>query len=1023
MKALNIIFAIVFILTCAEASAHGDNGESSGQEEYARQDEAAEDIFAGYFDIRTGCGEGEEVTGRIHLERNKDILHSPVPEGWHFEITGQPAENLFSIRTWRDLSGRVLGIFSVAEGKHTGSVERPYPMEMALMDGEDVLGRFSVEIHIEEQTLWETLYERYVPIALETGRMYGRMRFSDSRTAELIGELEETGGRFRGLRCYDAKPQDYVGDFGHDDEFLPTGTIEYDWEKVVNMIGELGYSYAKSAIYGPEGDPEKRKRLRDALYHAILTYASSVPVEGTDMMTDGKPIGNCTGDGFSLLQAHGLSGIQIPTHQWTLTDGLTVPALVLMPDLMDGMSRGDTLCLQVHDALIRYMQIFFSEIKSRRSIDDPDGRWGEIRDTLHSHGAWADANLGHRSRTLLALPLIWADYNRPVTYVQYWYSSYYDDPPFEGFSFSPGWSPHGVIDDVRYWVSRCGIPTHEYAQSGFQPDGTISHHTGHGTDMAMVAYGFEWLTSSNTGYLYLKDTPFRLPDQCYQFEADRLAQIYPRLFYRQRMDFLAAGRSFLDDMKKFVTVRYAGAVESLMDARSEDTSIEGAEKLKEICRQLNDDSFEYSGTDAYWVQEYLVHRRGENEKPFFASLKLKSERTVGAEDFNRKTRRSWYAGYGILPVKVYGDEYSDKVLRNFDWHALPGLTEEWRTDAMPLGHSQASLPGANRTAGVLSDGMTGMGIYHHLPKEEYSSATGFKTYHFMESMIISTGTGIRRLREGQGQEIVTFIDQSELRTPLSWSIGGKVQTLMPGEDTVVRAVTGRPFWLHHGKKGYLVFPEGRSTLIIKTGAEVNVTDLDAATGMENFIIALSHGPLKKDGPRCGSYRYVQIPNAEAEDMDRLLKETAADLEFSEKPGAAHAVCSKSLGIWQFAFFKPGKISAGGISVSSCDTAQIMLRDAGDRWILSAGNPAPDGRKRTLKFRTDAPLAPGTYRYMTAGLYPLEGETVSVSPCEGGREITVDLPDFEDAARYGYSSDLYSASPIVFQIPKTPLPKL
>lgn len=284
MKALNIIFAIVFILTCAEASAHGDNGESSGQEEYARQDEAAEDIFAGYFDIRTGCGEGEEVTGRIHLERNKDILHSPVPKGWHFEITGQPAENLFSIRTWRDLSGRVMGIFSVAEGKHTGSVERTYPMEMALMDGEDVLGRFSVEIHIEEQTLWETLYERYVPIALETGRMYGRMRFSDSRTAELIGELEETGGRFRGLRCYDAKPQDYVGDFGHDDEFLPTGTIEYDWEKVVNMIGGLGYSYAKSAIYGPEGDPEKRERLRDALYHAILTYASSVPVEGTDMI-------------------------------------------------------------------------------------------------------------------------------------------------------------------------------------------------------------------------------------------------------------------------------------------------------------------------------------------------------------------------------------------------------------------------------------------------------------------------------------------------------------------------------------------------------------------------------------------------------------------------------------------------------------------------------------------------------------------------------------------------------------------
>ena len=32
--------------------------------------------------------------------------------------------------------------------------------------------------------------------------------------------------------------------------------------------------------------------------------------------------------------------------------------------------------------------------------------------------------------------------------------------------------------------------------------------------------------------------------------------------------------------------------------------------------------------DAYWVNEFLVHRRGEHESPFYASLKLKSERTA-----------------------------------------------------------------------------------------------------------------------------------------------------------------------------------------------------------------------------------------------------------------------------------------------------------------------------------------------------------------------------------------------------------
>ena len=83
-----------------------------------------------------------------------------------------------------------------------------------------------------------------------------------------------------------------------------------------------------------------------------------------------------------------------------------------MPDLLAGMQKGDKTCLEVHDALIRYNQVFMSIVQSRRAIDNPQGRWGEIQDTLYSSGAWADANLGHRSRTMLALPIIWADYNR-----------------------------------------------------------------------------------------------------------------------------------------------------------------------------------------------------------------------------------------------------------------------------------------------------------------------------------------------------------------------------------------------------------------------------------------------------------------------------------------------------------------------------------------------------------------------------------------------------------------------------------
>lgn len=968
---------------------------------------AQEKVLASYFDIPVDSPEGTEVTGRIHLERNKDVHTMPVPEGYHFEILRQPEEALFRIETRYDLSKRMMGVLEVDKGKSTPSAPRNYRMIVALKDGDRQLEKFDVNVRIVRQTLWSLLYERYLPKTLRNPRMYGNKKCTDAEIGAMIEEVERNGGKFEGFRSYGTKPQDFDG----------RNTIEHDWTSIASKIGQMGYAYAASEVYGPEGRTDKRERLKNALYKAILAYTRSVPVEGDDVMIDGKPIGDCTGDGFSLLEADGIIGRQVPTHQWTMTDPLVVPALHLMPGLLEGMKKGDETCLQVHDALVRYFQIFMSVIKSRRAIDNPDERWGEIRDTLYSSGAWADANLGHRSRTMLALPLIWADYNRPMTYVQYWYEDFYGGKPFEGFSFQPGWSPHGVVSDVSYWMTKYNIPAHRYAQSGFQPDGTVSHHIGHGTDAAMVAYGFEWLTECSEGYACFRDTPFKIADKHYQFQLDRLLEVYPKLFYKQRMDFLVAGRSFLHDMRRFALKTYPNAVRSLFRARSRDTRLERAEELEEVCRRLKENTYEHSGTHAYWVNEFLVHRRGENEPSFYASLKLKSERTVGAEDFDRKVRHSWHMGYGILPVKVDGDEYSDKVLKNFDWHALPGLTEEWRTDPFPLeGGSQASLPGKNKIAGVLSDGLNGMGIYHHLPAETYSSASAFKSYHFIEDKIVLLASGIAREREGQQKDIATFVDQTALRGTLTWHANGKRHEIAPDESVNIAEPVEGVCWLHQGKKGYVLLPEGKLQLLIKTGKEINATDPREAGGKPNFIIAIGHGsvPGEEWSDAC---RYIQLPNVSAEEMPEKVEALLGSLELVQKPKSAHAAYSADEKTWQYAFFRPDEIEAGGVKVVSDDVAEIMLRDTGDGWVLSVGNPMPDGKKQTLSFTLSLALKPGVYAYPVPGMNPYEGETVTVAS-EGARSrVTVELPDIRDAARYGCQSDLYSAVPVVVRIPK------
>ena len=855
--------------------------------------QAQERIFADYFDIPVNSSEGTEVIGRIHLERNKDVHTSPIPEGYHFEILEQDEDALFRLDTRYDLSKRIMGVFSVDKGKNTGLQKKSHILVVALNDGKRQIKKFKVNIRVVEETLWSLLNKRYTPGTLKNNRLYGRINYTDEEVDRLINELKENEWKFKGFeKCYEGRPQDYVFKLeDSNNDHSPSGTIEYDWVEVCNRIGGLGYSYATSPTYGPKGNLGKRKELREALYNVILTYTRSVPIEGDEVLIDGKPIGNCTGDGFSLLQAHKMAGNQVPTHQWTLTDPLVVPVLYLMPDLLEGMQKGDEICLQVHDALVRYLQLFFSEEQSRRALDNPDGRWGALQDTVYSSGAWSDANLGHRSRTMLAIPIIWADYNRPLTYVQYWYPDFYKGIPFNGFSFSTGWSPHGVVSDISYWMTKYNIPAHKYIQSGFQPDGTVSHHVSNATDAAMVAYGFEWLTGCNSGYSYLKDTKFRVADKYYQFQLDRLLNVYPHLFYKQRMDFLVAGRSFLNDLKHFVLRTYSSAVSDMLMARSKDTKLKGVKELEDIVKQLKDNTYEYSGTDAYWVNEFLVHRRGKNETPFYASLKLKSERTVGAEDFNKAVRRSWHLGYGIMPVKVTGDEYSDKVLRNYDWHALPGLTEEWRTDAMPTGHAQLSLPGKNKIAGVLADGTTGMGIYHHLPGETYSSATAFKTYHFIEDNIISMGSGIGRIRSGQGNPIVTFIDQTALESPLTLCIGKDKRTIEPGQSVNISMDINDVCWLHQGEKGYVILPEGKQQLIIKSGKEINVTDRKIAKGEPGFIIAINHG--KEPGKSLDDrYCYIQLPNVKSEDMPVRVKALLNDLKYSVQENTAHAVYSK-----------------------------------------------------------------------------------------------------------------------------------
>ena len=167
-----------------------------------------EKILADYFDIPVNSPEGTEVIGRVHLERNKDVLSRPIPEGYHFEIL--KGEGLFTLETQYDLSKRLMGVFKVAKGKNTGETPSIHRLTIALKDGNRVLQKTNIKIQVAKETLLKKLYTRYAPQVIKNSRLYGRMKPSDEEVATLIEQLKNNSWKFPGLeKCYERRPQDY----------------------------------------------------------------------------------------------------------------------------------------------------------------------------------------------------------------------------------------------------------------------------------------------------------------------------------------------------------------------------------------------------------------------------------------------------------------------------------------------------------------------------------------------------------------------------------------------------------------------------------------------------------------------------------------------------------------------------------------------------------------------------------------------------------------------------------------------
>ncbi len=970
----------------------------------------AEKVLYGFFDIASGSETGSEVTGRINLERNRNVARSPMPLDYEFDIIGDDSGGMFKLRNERDSDGRLFGVFSVAGGKtaRTGS----YSLQIELRQGSMVMARFIAPIAVAPRTQWDIYYEKAVDFVGRHGRLTGRRNYSDAEAAALIAELEANDGAFRGMSFYNAASR-------AERQAIGAQALGKDFQEAANRIGGLGRTYSESRRYGPSGQDAERDRLRNAIYLALITYADHFPLDdfaNSDAITYGDR-----------------------THQWLFTDPISGAAVLIYRDLVADLHDGVQRASDAKERLFRLLQ--------HVNFDLPEG-WRMPSDVRYylphrlaeSSGAWADGNRHHRMRSWATMPVIWYDYNRPLTELPWWYG---DHEPFasEDTSILPEWEPSGSFTDLRVWLETNARYAARYGQSGILPDGTISHHVGRRQDLAFAAYGFPWMTGTPFEAAgLLADTRWQVSDRAYDEAADFILFAYPRLIYKDAIDFQAVGRShYQDSIAVFGSDSLAAGIDAILDAESADTRIARRSELTALRTALLSGTHEDSGNTAFWANDYMVHRRGgAGEAAYFTSVKMQSARTRGAESFSNN--RGFHNGSGVLLVKVDGDEYNDSRHR-WNWHALPGLTEELRADPIPR-QSDVNLFNPNHFAGAASNGLYGLAAFRYASDNPYASAAANKGYFFTEDFVLALGNGVRRVRNtdrSNAESIITTLDQAAWDTAITYRLNGA------GRDSVVRrgasidtsfAITSAS-WFHQDRTGYVILPAGSATVLLRGGERVVDSD-PRDTGPDVFHLAIDHG-RNPDGAGTGSgYSYVLIPNVSAADMPDVMSRIEERFETVNTAAVqGHRFADGDSALVQLAFYEAGTAAFdGGLTVTVDKPALVQLQKERDGWNVTAQNPVhhvdaaavaalsefqhilQDGPNR-ITVDMSLSLRAGTYTYDTQGPEArlVAGQTVGVvNNGDGTSTLTFDLPDSLDAPSYDYRVELYTGMSAVVDVP-------
>ncbi len=431
-------------------------------------------------------------------------------------------------------------------------------------------------------------------------------------------------------------------------------------------------------------------------------------------------------------------------------------------------------------------------------------------------------------------------------------------------------------------------------KEGVQPD--WSYHQ-HGPQIQFGNYGLAYVGDMIKWIQILRNTPFSFDETKVAILRNYLLEGLRWVTWKDRMDISSCGRQLFPDSPAQKARSVASALQKMQQLDPQNAS---------LYRQAADDTT-LNGNRHYWRSDYQIQRT----PAYFFSLKMSSERVIGAESCNAENIQGYYMGDGATFLYLSAREY-ENIFPFWDWKKVPGTTVRQDERVLPVLTASGYRIPTSFTGGV-SDGKNGIAALNY----QREGVNARKAWFCFDDQIVCIGSGIKASGKGN---ITTSVNQSFFSNKAG--------------EPVVKQKDGSYQWILHDGIGYY-FPAG-GKLVLKTDTVTGAWNLTTSRLSKEtmkarlFRLWFDHG----ENPDGESYQYVLIPNAGRQQMEKLEKAFPFRIV---NQAFRQEVLSTDGNLAGIVFYEAGRSEAFGGIVAD-QPCLVMLKKEGSKTRLAVSDP-------------------------------------------------------------------------------------